>query len=247
MGEQGQEDTIYRVLQSDILDLRLRPGMVISIRDICDVYGSGRTPVRDALIRLSKEGLISFLPQRGTMISEINLEKADNERFLRACVEEPVMTAFMEICPAKAVERLQASVKKQKALVAAGDCRGFLKEDVVFHSIFYEYTGRRYCDQVINANTGDYRRIRLLALTESGISDSVIEQHEAMINDILSRDETRLHQLFAVHLGRLKGQEKILREKYPDLFCGGEPVEKRKNDGLSADFLGEISGRYVIR
>lgn len=243
MGDSGSEDSIYHVLQSDILDLRLRPGMVISIRDISDVYGTGRTPVRDALIQLSKEGLITFLPQRGTMISGIHLEKADNERFLRACVEEPVMAEFMRSCPEEAVARLNASIDTQKELIGDGDCRGFLEEDIVFHRIFYEYTGKMHCDHIINANSGDYRRIRLLALTESGISDAVISQHEEIVDCILKKDEARLHERFLIHLGRLACQEEILRDKHPDLFCGGELKERRKNDGLSADFLEEMKLR----
>ena len=74
----NSEDTIYDVLRTDILNLKLRPGMIFSIRDISEAYQVGRTPVRDALISLSKEGLITFLPQRGTMISKINYDKVLN-------------------------------------------------------------------------------------------------------------------------------------------------------------------------
>ena len=79
----SREDRMYDVLRADILDLKLRPGLVFSIKDVCDAYEVGRTPVREALIRLSKEGLITFLPQRGTMVSRIDFQRADNERFLR--------------------------------------------------------------------------------------------------------------------------------------------------------------------
>lgn len=58
----NSEDNIYDVLRTDILNLKLRPGMIFSIRDISEAYQVGRTPVRDALISLSKEGLIPFFP-----------------------------------------------------------------------------------------------------------------------------------------------------------------------------------------
>lgn len=51
----NSEDNIYDVLRTDILNLKLRPGMIFSIRDISEAYQVGRTPVRDALISLSKE------------------------------------------------------------------------------------------------------------------------------------------------------------------------------------------------
>ena len=62
----NREDTIYDILRTDILELKLRPGMVFSIKDIMEVYDVGRTPVRDALISLSKDGLVTLLPQKGT-------------------------------------------------------------------------------------------------------------------------------------------------------------------------------------
>ena len=102
----NSEDNIYDVLRTDILNLKLRPGMIFSIRDISEAYQVGRTPVRDALISLSKEGLITFLPQRGTMISKINYDKVLNERFLRTCVEEKVILEFMAVCDLKAITEL---------------------------------------------------------------------------------------------------------------------------------------------
>lgn len=94
-------------MRSDILDLKLRPGMIFSIKDISESYEVGRTPVRDALISLSKEGLITFLPQRWTMISKIDYDKVRNERFLRICVEENVMLEFMAVCNLKAITTLE--------------------------------------------------------------------------------------------------------------------------------------------
>ena len=155
---------MYDVLRTDILDLKLRPGLVFSIKDVCDAYGTGRTPVREALIRLSKEGLITFLPQKGTMVSKIDFQRADNERFLRSCVEEQVMLEFMALNDhdraSEAAAALKASLDRQEIIVKDRDCRGFLEEDIVFHSVFYQAVNRDTCAHIIHANSGDYRRIR---------------------------------------------------------------------------------------
>ena len=84
----------------------------------------GRTPVRDALISLSKEGLITFLPQRGTMISKINYDKVLNERFLRTCVEEKVILEFMAVCDLKAITELEMSLDRQEKFVEGGGYTG---------------------------------------------------------------------------------------------------------------------------
>ena len=200
---------MYDVLRTDILDLKLRPGLVFSIKDVCDAYGTGRTPVREALIRLSKEGLITFLPQKGTMVSKIDFQRADNERFL----------------------------DRQEIIVKDRDCRGFLEEDIVFHSVFYQAVNRDTCAHIIHANSGDYRRIRLLSLTETGISDGVVRQHKELMEAVLERDEERMHRQLALHLNKMVNEERFLVEKYAELFTSGEAEEKRKNDGFAEDFL----------
>lgn len=240
----SQEDTIYAALRTDILDLKLRPGMIISIRDIGETYGVGRTPVRDALIRLSKEGLITFLPQRGTMISRIDFDRAENERFLRSCVEEKVMLEFMASVTQESVRELEESMERQAVMAGEGDCRAFLEEDIRYHSVFYKGAGRDHCARVVHANSGDYRRIRLLTLTDNGISSGVVHQHKELLQSILKKDEGQMHELFTLHLNRMTDQERFLAKKYADLFVGQEVEKRRKNDGLSEDFLAGIRLHY---
>lgn len=244
MNSSGQEDTLYSILRTDILELKLRPGMVISIKDISDNYGLGRSPVRDALIHLSKEGLITFLPQRGTMISKINYEKANNERFLRICVEENVMLEFMAACDLDMITELELSLDKQEKIIKEGNIREFLKEDIHFHSLFYTGSNREYCNHIINENSGDYRRMRLLSLMESGISEEILRQHGELVDALLAKDSLRMHEVFHHHLNTLVKHERQLKEKYSDLFCGLGEENKKKKTGLNADFLVDIKLRY---
>lgn len=245
-GDSNQDDTPYGVLRSDILDLKLRPGMIISIKDISESYQMGRTPVRDALIRLSKEGLITFLPQRGTMISRINHERAENGRFLRACVEEQVMLECMASCNIESLTELQLSLALQEKLLKEGDCRAFLEEDMNFHSVFYKAVNRNYCNYILSANSGDYHRIRLLSLTDIGIDKKIIKQHREIVDALTSRDSDRMHSVFVHHINRLVSQERSLIDKYPDLFDQEEEEVKRKPDGLDVDFLVETKLRYHV-
>ncbi|MEG2349295.1 MAG: GntR family transcriptional regulator [Hungatella sp.] len=235
--ESHEEETLYEIFRTDILELRLRPGMMISIKDIGESYGTGRSPVRDALIRLSKEGLITFLPQRGTMISKINFDRAESGRFLRSCVEEPVMIEFMSTNHAEAVAELEASLQKQRHIAETNDCREFLSEDIRFHSIFYHAVNRSYCDQLINSGAGDYRRIRLMSLTETGIAADIIEQHQKLVDAVLEKNIERMHAIFAHHISLMISQEQLLVEKYPDLFDKSDIEVRREPDGLHVDFL----------
>jgi len=66
-------DKAYAQLEEQIVTLVLTPGQVLSENALAASLGIGRTPIREALQRLSREGLIVILPRRGVMVSEINV------------------------------------------------------------------------------------------------------------------------------------------------------------------------------
>jgi DNA-binding GntR family transcriptional regulator len=66
-------DRAYRELEEMIVTLQLSPGTVLSEQALASRLGIGRTPIREALQRLARDGLVVIMPRRGIMVSEINL------------------------------------------------------------------------------------------------------------------------------------------------------------------------------
>lgn len=226
----------YAILRRDIVELRLKPGTIVSIRDLCGHYEMSRSPMRDALIRLSQEGLIDLLPQRGIRISQIDLKRVEEERFLRVSVERNVMRAYMAIKKPGDTELLEASVKKQWESLQAKDFRRSIALDDDFHRFFYKATGNRFCADVIWRASGHYSRVRLLTCAERDLAEEVTRQHGEIIAAIRSSDEEKLLTLFTHHLSKIDTDEQVLTKKYPDLFVQREASGKDE-DMLRKDFL----------
>lgn len=68
-------DRAYRQLEELIVTLELKPGAVLSEAALAQRLGIGRTPIREALQRLAREGLVAILPRRGILVAEINVER----------------------------------------------------------------------------------------------------------------------------------------------------------------------------
>jgi DNA-binding GntR family transcriptional regulator len=64
----------YSTLEEMIVTLKLRPGASVSEAQLSEVLGIGRTPIREALQRLARERLVTILPRRGIIVSEINVK-----------------------------------------------------------------------------------------------------------------------------------------------------------------------------
>lgn len=65
-------DQVYGRLEAMIVTLELPPGTLLSELAICRQFGVSRTPVGEALQRLAREGLVTILPRRGFVVTEIN-------------------------------------------------------------------------------------------------------------------------------------------------------------------------------
>lgn len=62
----------YRLIEEQIVTLRLKPGDILSEQMLSATFDVGRTPVREALQRLAREGLVTILPRKGILVSDMN-------------------------------------------------------------------------------------------------------------------------------------------------------------------------------
>jgi DNA-binding GntR family transcriptional regulator len=72
--EQSLTDKAYTILEEMIVTLRLKPGAAVSEAKLSQALGIGRTPIREALQRLARERLVTILPRRGIIVSEISVK-----------------------------------------------------------------------------------------------------------------------------------------------------------------------------
>jgi GntR family transcriptional regulator, trigonelline degradation regulator len=80
-------DQVVRTLRTAIAEIRLRPGQVLSERELCEATGSGRSSVREAIRRLEAEGLLTTVPGRGTIVTPLSMEEARQIFDARAVLE----------------------------------------------------------------------------------------------------------------------------------------------------------------
>ena len=209
------------------MELYLQPGIILSIKDICEHFNMGRSPVRDALIRLDQEGLVTLLPQRGTMISEIDFSRVEQERFLRLSVEEEVMKLFMACHTPSDIMLLDVGLRRQQELIEKKDVdiREFLNQDDAFHEVFYAVTDKLFCLRAIQNVWGHYRRVRLLTCEDGTVLRDIVRQHSALLTSFQTRDTELMSRIFHLHLSKLSREERLLMKRYPHLFKGGNGQE----------------------
>lgn len=211
-------DQVYRAIRMSIMTLKIAPGTAMSEKEIGERLSVSRTPVREAFIRLEKEGLVRIYPQRGTHVSKISIGRAKEERFLRESLELAVLRDFMKDHGEESIERLRRNIEKQKQALAQGAWDKFMDYDDQFHDVFYQETDKLLCNDVVKQSNVDYYRLRCLSvLVNGGIASLNIDQHTQLLDHISGGNEAAL-ELLAKHLRKIFKELDEMQEKYPQYF-----------------------------
>jgi DNA-binding GntR family transcriptional regulator len=212
-------DRVYGGLRSSIIRLRLKPGEAIDMAAVAEEYGVSRSPVRDALLKLEKEGLVDLMPQKGSFVSRIDLGRMHEERFLRASLEEKVVEAFIASRAEADMSRLQESLRLQRSRLEAKDYDDFLDIDDEFHHVLYEGAGKRMCWDLVQSMSGHYRRARLLVLGNGSVPRENYREHRELFDRIKGGDAEGAIASIRAHLAKLNLEEGGLVEAFPDYFA----------------------------
>jgi len=125
----------YDQIEEMIVKLELRPGTAISEAELSSLLGIGRTPVREALQRLAREHLVQILPQRGILVSELDIKRQLRLLEVRREVERLVCRSAAR--RATDAERKQFSALANEFAISAknNDQTRFMRADKAFNDL----------------------------------------------------------------------------------------------------------------
>lgn len=209
----------YRVLKENILNLNLIPGSKISEKEISDILSISRTPVREAFIRLSQEGLLEIFPQRGSYISNIDTALISEFRFLRATLESAVIEIACQDFPKSELKRLKKCLEEQDICVKNRNYDYFFKLDNEMHRIIFSACDKANIWKIIQEANLNYLRARVLDLQ---LKQSEIEilynQHKQIIKAITDKNIDLGKSIILSHINKVISDVNELKTLYPDFF-----------------------------
>ncbi|WP_020205312.1 MULTISPECIES: GntR family transcriptional regulator [Cupriavidus] len=207
---------VFEHMREQIISMALTPGTVLSRTDLAARYGISQTPVRDALMRLSEEGLVDIFPQHATVVSPISIALARQAHFLRRSVEVEIVRTLAGAPDAALAERLRQMVARQQALLPAPDFAEFAQLDLAFHRQMYDAAQVPDLWLLVRRQSGHLDRLRRLHLPIPGKAGAVVADHAAIVDAIARGDVDEAQASLRRHLsGTLANLEEI-RGRYGD-------------------------------
>lgn len=213
------QNQAYVALLDDIINCNLKPGQKISLRDLENMLGYGRTPIRESIVRLVQQGIVYTVPQSGTFISRIDLADASNARYVREALETNIAVECCARATEEDLERLSLILDQQdKALVVEDEDLSF-KLDNTFHQELFRIAGRlevwRWIE-TLSIHLNRYRRVRLQV--QQLDSAEILRQHKRIYEAIATRNTDSARYLTHVHLHLMAQEQEDVLKAFPDYF-----------------------------
>jgi DNA-binding GntR family transcriptional regulator len=200
---------VYDTLRDEILDLVLTPGAPIDEVGLADRLAMSRTPIREALVRLAADGLVTLLPNRSTVVSQIDFPNLHH--FFDALTLMYRMTTRLA-AQFHDAEDLAAIRKQQDAFaraVLSGNTAGMIRLNRDFHVAIAEAGRNPYYLQLFSRLLDEGRRIVRLyyyPTFEPRLPHPYIQEHEAIIAAIAARDLEACDRLAKDHADKIISQ-----------------------------------------
>lgn len=210
---------IYERLHADIVSLRIPPGMSLQEKRIADDFGVSRTPVREALLRLSEGGLVDIYPQSGTVVSRVPVSAIPEAVVVRKALEGTTVETAALTATTADIARLDAIIARQQAHAATGNDSRFHEEDEAFHEAIAQISGYPGIWTILKTVKVQIDRARRLALPVLGRAGNVVEEHMVIRDALAAHDATAARAAMIHHLSAVIPDVDELRSRYPDYFC----------------------------
>ncbi|WP_162561677.1 GntR family transcriptional regulator [Yoonia vestfoldensis] len=186
----GNVDLVYSALRDDILELRRAPGEVLDEAEIASTFGLSRSPVREAIVRLTAEGLAQALKNRGAVVSRLDIEALPAYFDAQTLLFRMTARLAAQNGGPVAAARLKKIQDRHEAIVAARDANGVIQNNRLFHLEIALIGGNRwYHDWLASILDQGQRVMRLyVRLHAENVPMDQLSYHHALIEAVVNRD-----------------------------------------------------------
>jgi len=199
---------VYDILRDDIIGLVLPPGSPIDEVQLAERLSMSRTPIREALVRLAGEGLVTTLPNRSTVVSNIdflNLHTFFDALTLMYRVTTRLAAQFRTDADLKVIRARQTDFARA---VAAQDALAMIAANRDFHAAIAEAGRNPYYTGLFCRLLDEGRRILRLYYSsfDDRLPERYVAEHEDIIAAIEARDVEAADRLASAHADQIVRQ-----------------------------------------
>jgi DNA-binding GntR family transcriptional regulator len=181
---------------------RFQPGERLIEKELCELTGSSRTSVREALRQLEAEGLVEMVPNKGPIVAAITAEQARSIYQVRGALESLAGALFAQHASDEQLDRLQSAVDELARAYKSRDIDRILSSKDRFYAIMLEGSGNEIVASMLRMMQARISLLRRVSLAKPARLDASITEIRAILKAIKSRNPNAAAKACADHVAR---------------------------------------------
>ena len=223
-------EKVYAAIRDDILDGRISPGERVVETRLAEQIKTSRTPVREALHMLEREGLLEAIPRVGYRVKQITWDEIEEISEIRVANECLAARWAMKRITPRELEALEQNLAISESEVKAGNPQAFVELDAEFHEILARASGSERLLELCQMLRRHMLRYRIESIFRKENVIRGIEWHHRIFNCLKRKDEVGIAEAVRLHLEQAK--EDIQRYAFGEKPKAGRTSGKEKGNAL---------------
>lgn len=199
-------EQVTRALRAAIIAGELEAGEVYSAPALGERFGVSATPVREAMLDLIRENLVTTVPNKGYRVVVMSESDLDNITEIRMLIEPPLTARVTREIPDADIPHLRELADAIVDGASAGDLIAYTEADRAFHLRLLSYAGNDRAMALVADLRASTRLYGLAALSERGLLADSAREHHVIVDAIESRDPERVDMLMREHISQTRGR-----------------------------------------
>jgi DNA-binding GntR family transcriptional regulator len=201
-GRKSLGQHVFENLKQAIIRGEVAPGDRLVESRLADALDISRTPVREAIHKLEREGLLRRLPKGGFAVMNLSREDIEETFGIRCVLESYAARLAAENYSAEELSPLEEKIREFQKFLDQGQLDELPRVNTEFHSLFYALSRSPKLIKMINDLRDQIFRFRRILLKKDKWAEASNEDHRKMLEAIRDRDVNRVERVVKQHIAR---------------------------------------------
>lgn len=200
----SRTERVYNILLEKIIKQKFIPGERLVERDLAEMLGVSKTPVREALGRLEKEGLVYGVPYRGVFVARISPKDVLEIYDLREVIEGLGAWSAAEKINKEHIEQLNSIIQSSGDCVKKNDLECYSSLDLKFHNLLAAISGNERLSQIMQLLRNQTRILMSTSVKLPGRVKVSLDDHKKIVEAVVRQDAKLAEKLAREHVRKTK-------------------------------------------
>jgi DNA-binding GntR family transcriptional regulator len=201
---ENKQSLAYQQIKQDILNNTYPEGTIMVERKLCEIYNMSRSPIRNALQQLAHEGLLTFVPGKGVVVSSFTTEDILEVYNLIEILQTYAVNACIGKCNPVILDTLKNTLEQSHEALSQNDIYQCTRWDQKFHGLIISYSGNHRLETIYDQLNCQEMLFISTILDDHSLAERSYQDHCEIYKAIDARDVEAAQRAIKTHYQHIK-------------------------------------------